>query len=139
MALIILKLYKIIIRMTTKEIANRLVELCRLGNYEQAVKELYSPNIMSVEPEGVPDRIVSGFEAIAKKGKAFEARIESINSAVVTDPIIADNIFSFAMLMNVNLKGVPSPIDLNEICVYNVEDSKIIKEEFFYKPQDQVS
>ncbi len=120
--------------MTTQEIANRLVELCRIGNYEQAVKELYSPNIVSVEPEGVPNRVVTGLAAIAEKGKNFEAKIESFNSSVVTDPIVADNVFSLAMLMNVNMKGVPVPIDMNEICVYTVADDKIVKEEFFYTP-----
>ena len=120
--------------MTTSEIANRLVELCRTGQAEQAVKELYSPEIVSVEPEGVPDRIVSGFEALTKKGKNFEAMIEKVNTNVVTDPIVADNIFSCAMLMNVNMKGVPVPVDMNEICVYTVKDEKIVREEFFYAP-----
>lgn len=121
--------------MTTQEIANRLVELCRIGKAEQAIKELYSPQIVSIEPEGTPDRIVSGFEAIAEKGKKFEAMIESINSNVVTDPIVADNIFSCAMLMNINMKGVPVPVEMNEICVYTVVEGKIVKEEFFYTPQ----
>ena len=133
----IIKLYKIIIKMTTQEVANKLVELCRKGAYEQAVKELYAPNIVSVEPEGVPNRMVSGLEAIAEKGKNFEAKIESFNSSVITDPIVADNIFSCAMLMNVNMKGVPVPVDMNEICVYTVADGKIVREEFFYTPQPQ--
>lgn len=125
--------------MTTQEVANRLVELCRKGNYEDAVKELYSPNIVSIEPEGVPDRIVSGLEAIAQKGKNFEAKIEQFNANIITDPIVADNIFSCAMLMNVNMKGVPVPVDMNEICVYTVADGKIVKEEFFYTPQPQAA
>ena len=123
--------------MTTQEIANRLVELCRTGNYEQTVKELYSPNIVSVEPEGVPNRIASGIEAIVEKGKNFNTRIESVNTSVITDPVVADNIFSCAMLMNVNMKGVPVPMNMNEICVYTVAEGKIVKEEFFYTPQPQ--
>ncbi len=124
--------------MTTQEIANRLVALCRTGKYEQTVKELYSPNIVSVEPEGVPNRIVTGLEAIAEKGKNFEAKIERINKSIITDPIVADNVFSCAMLMNVNMKGVPVPIDMDEICVYTVADGKIVKEEFFYTPQPKM-
>lgn len=123
--------------MTTQEVANKLVELCRAGNYEQAIKELYSPNIVSVEPEGVPDRIASGIEAIIQKGINFDAKVERFNSSVITDPIVADNIFSCAMLLNVNFKGVPIPVDLNEICVYTVAEGKIVKEEFFYAPQLQ--
>lgn len=125
--------------MTTQTIANRLVELCRSGKAEQAVKELYSPDITSVEPEGAPNRIVKGLAAIAEKGKKFEAMIEKVNTSIVTDPIVADNVFSCAMLMNVNMKGVPVPVDMNEICVYTVKGSKIVKEEFFYELPPQAA
>jgi len=121
--------------MTTQEVANRLVELCRVGNYEQAVRELYAPNITSIEPEGAPNRIVKGLPAIMAKGKMFEAKIEKVNKSIVTDPIVAENYFSLGMLMNVNMKGVPVPIDMDEICVYTVSKGKIISEQFFYTPQ----
>ena len=123
--------------MTTQEVANRLVELCRQGQYEQAIKELYSPEIVSVEPEGTPDRIVKGLEAIAAKGKAFESKIEKINKSLISDPIVAENFFSCTMCMNVQLKGVPGATDMDEICMYTVHDGKIVKEEFFYTPQPQ--
>ncbi len=123
--------------MTTQEVANRLVELCREGKYEQAVKELYAPEIVSVEPEGVPNRTVKGFKAIAEKGAKFEAMLEKINTTVITDPIVAEHFFSIGMLMNVQMKGVPVAIDMDEICVYTVRDGKIVKEEFFYTPQPQ--
>lgn len=122
--------------MTTQEVAIRLVELCRTGKNDQAVKELYSPNIVSVEPEGVPNRIVTGLEAIAQKGENFQAMIENINSSEISDPIVADNTFSCAMLMNVKRKDIPVSIDMNEICVYTVTDGKIVKEEFFYTAQE---
>ena len=62
--------------MTTQEVANRLVELCREGKYKQVVQELYSPNIVSIEPEGMPNRIVKGLEAIAQKSIKFESTLE---------------------------------------------------------------
>lgn len=118
--------------MTTQEVANRLVELCREGKYEQAVKELYSPSIVSVEAEGTPNRIVKGLDEIAKKSAKFESMIDKMNTSVVTDPIVAENFFSCGMLMNVQMKGVPVAIDMDEVCVYNVLDGKIVREEFFY-------
>ena len=121
--------------MTTKEVANRLVELCREGKYEQTIKELYSPNIVSVEPEGVPNRIVHGLAAVAEKGKKFEEKITKIHSCIIADPIVAENFFSTNMLMHVDMKGVPVPIDMDEICVYTVSEGKIVKQEFFYTPQ----
>lgn len=123
--------------MTTQEVADRLVELCRKGDYEQAIKELYSPDIVSVEAEGTPNRIVTGLEAIAEKGVKFQNMLEKVNSTVVTDPIVAENFFSCAMLMNVQMKGVPVAVNMDEVCVYTVSNGKIVREEFFYTPQPQ--
>ena len=121
--------------MTTQEVANRLVELCREGKNEQAVKELYSPDIISIEPEGAPNRIVKGIAGIAKKGENFQNMLEKVNSSVISNPIVAENFFSCAMLMNVQMKGVPTAVDMDEVCVYTVNKGKIVKEEFFYTPQ----
>lgn len=123
--------------MTTQEVANRLVELCREGKHEQAVKELYSPEIVSIEPEGMPNRIVKGLEGIAKKGEKFQSMLEKVNSSVISDPIVAENFFSCSMLMNVQMKGVPVAVDMDEVCVYTVNNGKIVREEFFYTPQAQ--
>lgn len=121
--------------MTTQEVAQRLVELCRQGKYEQTVRELYSPDIVSVEPEGSPNRIVKGLAAIAEKSAKFESMLEKVNTSVVSDPIVAENFFACTMLMNVQMKGAPVAIDMDEICVYTVNNGKIVKEEFFHTPQ----
>ena len=123
--------------MTTQEVANRLVELCRAGKYQQVHEELYSSDIVSVEPEGAPNRIVKGMEAVAAKGMKFESMLEKVYSSTVSDPIVAENFFSCNMLMNIQFKGAPGPVDMNEICVFNVKDGRIVKEEFFYTPRPQ--
>ncbi|NRB49077.1 MAG: nuclear transport factor 2 family protein [Saprospiraceae bacterium] len=123
--------------MTTQEVANRLVSLCREGKHEQVVKELYAPDIVSIEPEGAPNRIAKGLEAIIAKGEQFDSRIEKVNTSFISDPVVADNFFSCSMLMNVNMKGVPVPVDMNEVCLYTVNEGKIVQEQFFYTPQPQ--
>ncbi len=123
--------------MTTQEVANRLVALCREGKYEQAVKELYSPEIVSVEAEGTPNRTVKGLDAITEKGIRFASKLEKVNSSFVSDPIVADNFFSCTMLMNVNMKDIPVAIDMNEVCVYTVNNGKIVREEFFYAQEPE--
>ena len=125
--------------MTTQEVANRLVTLCREGKHEQAVKELYAANIVSVEPEGMPDRMVKGLAAIAEKGAKFQSTVEKINSSFISDPIVAENFFSCTMLMNVQLKGVPVAVDMDEVCVYTVNNGEIVREEFFYTPPPQAA
>ena len=46
--------------MNTQEIANNLVEWCNSGNEERCYKELYSPNIVSVEMEGSDHQVSNG-------------------------------------------------------------------------------
>ncbi|TAN04486.1 MAG: nuclear transport factor 2 family protein, partial [Rhodanobacteraceae bacterium] len=40
--------------MNTEQIAKRLVELCRKGEYEQAQRELYAQDAVSIEMPGSP-------------------------------------------------------------------------------------
>ncbi len=119
--------------MTTQEIADRLVELCRKEQFEQAIEELYSPEIVRVEPAGTPKERVQGLEALAEKTKAFGDMIAETHGSTVSDPIVADNFFSCAMTMEVTFKNGPR-VNMEEICLYQVKDGKVIKEEFFFTP-----
>lgn len=78
--------------MTTHEIANRLVELCRKADYETCYRELYSPNASSNEPEhwNGPQK-VQGIQAILEKGKIFQSQVEQVFDSSVSDPIVAGN------------------------------------------------
>lgn len=118
--------------MTTQEIANRLVELCRKGDYETCYSELYSPEAKSIEAtEEMGPPITEGLDNILKKGKKFEEMIEEMHGGSVGDPIVSDNHFSCTMSMDVTYKGQPRRQE-SEICVYKVEGGKIVSEQFFY-------
>lgn len=123
--------------MTIQEIANRLVHLCRQGQYEQAVHELYDHNARSVEPEGSNMPSVQGLDQFEIKGKAFEEQIAQHNSSSVSDPIVAENFFAIGMYMNVDFVDGPKSVDMNEICLYEVRDGKIVREEFRYAKEDE--
>lgn len=123
--------------MTTQEIANRLVELSREGKWEQIYQELFSEEIVSIEPDGGPWGKVQGFEALAKKAKEWENMVEEFHSMEISDPIVAENFFSCTMKSKVTMKGTSEPINMDEICVYNVKDGKVVSEQFFYTPMPQ--
>ena len=57
--------------MTTQEIANRLVELCRKGDFEAALTDLFSDDAMSIEPYATPafEKETKGMDAIKKREK----------------------------------------------------------------------
>ncbi|MEP0984071.1 nuclear transport factor 2 family protein [Ekhidna sp.] len=120
--------------MTTQEVANRLVELCREGKFEQVFQELYSPEIVSIEPEGAPWGTVQGFEAIANKGKEWNEMVTEFHSSEISEPIVAENFFSITMKSKVTMKGMDQPINMDEVCLYEVNNGKVVKEQFFYTP-----
>jgi SnoaL-like protein len=119
--------------MTTKQVANQLVEYCRQGQFEAATKELYADNIVSIEPDGTPDKEVKGIEGVIAKGQKFNDMVEEFHGMEVSDPIVADKFFSCSMKMDITFKGAPRTT-MEEVCLYNVDNGKIIREEFFYTP-----
>lgn len=120
--------------MNTEQVARRLVELCRQGEYDQAQTELYADDAVSIEPEGLPPEALGnahGLEAIREKGRKFNERIEAMHGSNCSDPVIAGDWFSVSMRLDVTMKGM-GRIDMSEICVYKVRDGKIVHEQFFY-------
>lgn len=119
--------------MTTKEIAARFDELAQTGQWEQIINELYADDTESIEPESAegPLQSVKGLEAIQKKGEAFNEQIEEFHGGYTTPSVVGGNHFSVAMGMDVTMKGM-GRINMEEICVYKVENGKIVSEQFFY-------
>lgn len=112
-------------------VANRLVELCRQGQYAQAQTELYHEEAESFEPNHAPVPYVKGIEAIKGKGEAWNQMIETVNGGFVSDPLIAGNHFTITMGMDVTYKD-GNRQNMEEVCVYEVKDGKVVKEQFFF-------
>ncbi len=117
--------------MTTQEIANRLVELCRKGEYGTVYQELYSPQCISIEPKGAQVEVCNGLEEMAAKGKAWNESMEEFHGSDIGDPIVAGNHICMTMMMDATFKGIGRQ-RMDELCVYEVQDGKIVKEQFFY-------
>jgi hypothetical protein len=82
--------------MTTQEIANRLVELCRNGKVEEAKEELFAPDIISIEPhEGLLPKETKGMDAIRKKAALFISMLENFYRDTISDPVVAGDYFPF--------------------------------------------
>ena len=118
--------------METKEIAKKLVNWCNQGEFEKPYQELYSPNIVSIENDGTAEGAhVEGLDGIQKKGEWWQENFE-VHSSSASDPIIADNWFSCVFTMDTTHKPSGQRSKTSEIAVYQVQDGKIIKEQFFY-------
>lgn len=120
--------------MNTQAIAQRLVELCREGKGEQAQQELYADDAVSIEMDGLPPGALGsarGMEAIREKSRRFRADIEERHGGSVSDPLVVGNWFSVVMTMDATFKG-RGRVAMSEICVYQVRNGKIVREQFFY-------
>ncbi len=118
--------------MTTQEVADRLVELCRQGKIEGAQKELFAENATSTEANDMMGpRTVEGLPAILKKGEQFSSMVEEFHGATISDPIVAGKNFSIAWTLDITMKG-RGRTNMEEICVYKVDNDKIVSEQFFY-------
>lgn len=120
--------------MNTEQIAKRLVELCRKGEYEQAQRELYAQDAVSIEMPGMSDGAlgdVKGLEAIYEKGHQWAAGVETVHASNASNPTVAGNWFSVAFSMDMTFKG-RGRMQIEEIGVYHVRDGKVVSEQFFY-------
>ena len=118
--------------MKTNQIAERLVELCKKGDWTTAHKELYSDDAVSLEPYETPEfqKETKGMKAITEKGRKFDAMVETMHAIKVSEPLVAENSFTMSMHMDATYKG-KGRMAMTELCVYQVKDGKIISEQFF--------
>ena len=117
--------------MTTQEVANRLVELCRKGQILEAQEELYGDEIVCVEPAHSPTPLTKGKEAVLAKVKMFASMIEERHGGHFGDPVVNGRYFCVPTSLDATLKGM-GRMAIDELSVYEVKDGKIVFEQFFY-------
>lgn len=118
--------------MITQKIADRLVELCRKGEFEKAQKELFAENAVSIEPHATPafPKETKGLKAIHEKGKKWEFMVEKFYGTTVSEPLVAGDTIAISLVLDFKMKD-KERVNNPEICLYHVENGKIISEEFF--------
>jgi hypothetical protein len=120
--------------MNIEAIAARLVELCREGKFEQAQRELYADDVVSIEPDGLPPGALGntkGMQPMFEKKRRFQAGLEKVHGISMSDPLIAGNWFTAVLTIDATAKGGGQG-GLNEVCVYRVQNGKVVHEQFFH-------
>lgn len=118
--------------MTTTEIANRLYELCQQGKFDIAENELYAATATSTESDHQGGRkTLTGIEAIKAAGEEFKNSIQEMHGGYTNEPRVFGNYIFMEMGMDVTMKGMER-MKMDEMCVYEVKEGKIISAEFFY-------
>jgi len=123
--------------MTTKDVANRFSELAQKGAFDKIQDELFSEDAVSIEPDSVAAMgspvVVKGLAGIKEKAKKFNEMVEEIHGGWTSQPVVGGDYFSVAMGMDVTMKGM-GRMNMDEVCVYRVQDGMIVSEQFFFTP-----
>ena len=108
--------------MDITQVANRLVELCRKGEFVQAEQELYSADVVHVEVDGTEFK---GFDEVLQKEIKFLEQLKAPPTIEVSEPLIAGNFFSVTMHMQF-VHSQRGKGDINELLLYKVAEGKIV-------------
>ncbi len=118
--------------MNTKEVAKKWQQMCQQGQNLECIQELYADNVVSKEMPGVPyGEIVSGKQNVFEKSKQWLDSVVEFHSGEISEPVVAGNHFSSKMSFDVTFKERGRQ-QMEEVCVFEVQDGKITNEQFFY-------
>jgi ketosteroid isomerase-like protein len=122
--------------MNTREVGDKLVELCRQGRNVEAVDSLYSNDVVSVEAFG-NDQMPAEIRGIDKVRGKNEWWLENneIHTASAEGPFPHNDKFAVKYHYDATAKTGDRKgqrYQMEEVAVYTVQDGKIIREEFFY-------
>ena len=116
--------------MNTEEVAAKLVELCRKGEWRKAL-DLYSNDIVSAEArdmENMPAEM-RGIDQVRGKTDWWENNME-VHNAKVTGPFVARDTFVVQFDIDATEKASGKRMPLSEVGIYKVKDGKVAREEF---------
>ena len=117
--------------MNTEEVAKKLVEHCRNGEWMKAIDELYSKDIVSVESqemENMPAEM-RGIDQVRGKTEWWEKNMQ-VHSAKVGGPFVAGDTFVVQFDVDVTDKASNKRMQMSEVGIYKVKDGKVAREEF---------
>lgn len=118
--------------MNTQDVANKWAQMCREGKNMECIEELYADNVVSKEMPGVPyGEIVSGKQNVWDKSKQWLDNVVEFHGGNISDPVVAGNHFTSKMEFDVTFKDRGRQ-QMEEVCVFEVSDGKIVNEQFFY-------
>jgi ketosteroid isomerase-like protein len=119
--------------MNTLEIGQKMVELCREGKNDEAIKTLFSEDIVSVEAGAPPgqDATTKGMAAVLGKGKWWVDN-HIIHSAKAEGPWPHGDRYIVRFTYDVTFKPDNKRFTMDEAALYTVANGKVVKEEFFY-------
>lgn len=118
--------------MNTQQVADKLITMCRQGQNLEAIEALYHDDIESREMPGFPGEVVKGIKAVHQKSEQWLNNVQEFHKGVISDPQVAGKHFTCTMNFDVTFKDKGRQ-QMDEVCVFEVNNGKIVKEQFFYE------
>ena len=120
--------------MTAKDVAMKLVELCRQGKFLEAIDTLYAKDIVSVEPMAMPPMPAEMRGIDAVRGKTtWWINTHEVHNLTVVGPFINGERFIVNFDMDVTNKPTGKRTVMFESGLYTVANGKVAREDFFYQ------
>ena len=110
------------------EIANRLIALCSKLEFVEAYTELYAEDAVSIDPN-YKNEPFKGLANLIEREKKFLSGVE-IHEIKVSEPLYAGSYFTVIISMAFTVNGGERKM-LEEICVYKIDNGKIVSQQFF--------
>lgn len=117
--------------MTIQEVANRFHNLVSAGQSVEAQAELFANNVECIEPAHAPMPGTKGKKQVAERLQQWYGACEEMYSVEFSKPVVAGNHFTMAMKADMKMRG-QERAQMEEVCVYKVENGQIVKEQYFY-------
>lgn len=119
--------------MSTQDIANDLVALCKAGKFAESGEKYWADDVLSVEA-GAPgggDPASHGKDAARGKGEWW-ANNHDVHGVEVEGPYVNGDQFVVHFKMEVTPKASGQRMTMDEMAVYTIKNGKIAEERFFY-------
>ncbi len=122
----------------TSKVASRLVEMCKKGQYHEAMQELYADDARHVEAMEMPGspykKVMQGKDTLLKMSEHW-GKTTTVHSMTIGDPRV--NADQFACDMSLDCTASEGPMagqrmQMAETCLYTVKNGKIAEAKFFY-------
>lgn len=116
---------------TTQDIANDFVALCARGEFDEAGRKYWAPDVVSLEPMEGPMARMQGIDALVGKGEWWAAN-HDIHGTTAEGPYVYGDQFAVRFTMDVTQKESGQRMKMDEVALYTLKDGKIVEEKFLF-------
>src|SRR4029079_1984404 len=116
---------------STEEVATKLVDYCRKGEWRKALDDLYANDIVSVEARGMENMPAEmrGIDQVRGKTDWWEKNME-VHDSKVSGPFVAGDTFVVRFDIDATDRNSKERMQMSEVGIYTVKDDKVVREKF---------